>query len=135
MIYALISIAALTLVFWLLYRAKIMAICPICAAAVITWAGGVVGLYIGASWAEPAWVAVLMGATMGAVAERYGSRYGLAWKIGVVLLGLIAIYMLVNLHLLIGLVMIAILLGITPFKGRKKQQRSDQDKDLFKDCC
>ena len=135
MLYYLLSIALLTLIFWALHKARIIPVCPICAGVVITWVGGVVALYFGAWWANPMIIAILMGASMGAIADKYGNKFGLLWKSAVVLLGLPAIYFLVQKLLWQGLGLVVIFLILTVFLYRSNKEVSSDKKDLFKDCC
>ena len=135
MIYYLLSIAALTLIFWALHKARIIPVCPICVGVVITWLGGILALYYGASWANPIIIAILMGASMGALAEKYGNRFGLLWKSALVLFGLPAIYLLVQKSLWPGLALVALLGLFTIFASTGKKPAPGAEKDLFKDCC
>ena len=135
MIYFLISIAFTTLAFAFLYRARIITVCPICAAVVITWIVGGVGLYANQSWADPLIIAILLGASLGALADKYGSRLGLLWKSLMVLIGLPAIYFTIQKKPLLGLGLLLILAVITIFSGRNRQSGNSHRKDLFKECC
>lgn len=127
------AILFLTGFFWFLRRAKVFSVCPVCAAAVVTWAGGIIALYFGADWADPLVVAVLMGASMGALAEKYGMKFGLIWKTSMVVLGLAAIYHIILKNPYPALGVGVTLLLITWFaSGRGGSAKA---KDLFKDCC
>ncbi|OGE80549.1 MAG: hypothetical protein A2660_00095 [Candidatus Doudnabacteria bacterium RIFCSPHIGHO2_01_FULL_45_18] len=135
MIYYLLIIFLLTLVFWVLYRSRIIAFCPICAVTVITWVGGLLAIHLRVSWANPFVVAILMGASMGALAEKYGRRFGLLWKTAMILLGISSIYFLVQPDgLYEGLGITTVLLGIT-FFSHKGTPAEHVRGDLFKDCC
>jgi hypothetical protein len=135
MAYYFVTIFLLTLVFIALRRFHIISVCPVCAAAVVTWVGGLLAIQLHASWANPLLVAVLMGASMGALAEKYGSRFGLVWKTAMVLLGMSAIYFLVQPSgLYAGLGIAAVLLAITYF-SHKRIPGAHAGKDVFKDCC
>lgn len=135
MIYYLLTTLLLTLVFWALYRSLIISFCSICAAAVITWVGGLLAIHLHVSWANPLLVAILMGASMGAVAEKYGHRFGLFWKTAMVLLGTSSIYFLVQpAGFYKGLGIAAVLLAITFFLHKGKPAEHVRG-DLFKDCC
>lgn len=135
MFYYLLVIFLLTIGFVLLYKAKFTTVCPVCAAAVITWVVGLLAIHLHASWANPLIVAVLMGASMGAVAEKYGKHFGFPWKTAVVLLGIGAIYFLVQPdELYNGLIVVGVLMAIT-FLSNKIVQTEGGLKDLFKDCC
>ena len=135
MIYFLLPIFVLTLIFWVLYRAKLSIICPICAGTLLTWAGGLVALYSGAAWADPLIIGILMGASLGALADKYGSRFGLFWKSAVVLLGLPATYFLVQKFLWPGVGLVLLIVLLTWFFGRGTKPEPEPKKDLFKDCC
>ena len=78
--YLLLLLIVLTLAFWLLYRWKILTFCPICSAALLTWIVGVVLLYLGSPFASPLFVALLVGASLGALAEKWGNKLGFFWK-------------------------------------------------------
>ena len=132
--YLLASIAIITLVVWLLKRQKIVDVCPICAGTVLTWAWGLIAIYISTSKIEPLLVAVLMGASLGALAEKYGSRFGLWWKTFVVLLGLPAIYFLVTRQPKQAGVLLIILIIVTIWLKGSAGNKNNQ-KDLFKECC
>lgn len=135
MLYYLLSIAVLTLIFWGLHKARIIPICPICSGVVITWVGGIIAFYYGASWANPMIIAILMGASMGALADKYGNRFGLLWKTVVVLLGLPAIYLLMQKSLWQGLGLVILLILISVISNKKDASVLHNKKDLFKDCC
>lgn len=136
MIYFLAVIATGTLIFTLFYKAKIISICPICAGVVITWGGGIMGLYTNQTWADSMLIAILMGTSLGALAEKYGSQFGLLWKTFLVLLGLPAIYFLVQRSFFKGLGLVVVLGAIT-ILWRRTRPRLAQAKpdDLFKECC
>lgn len=135
MIYFLISILVLTLIFAWLYKIKVVTVCPICAGVVITWIAGIVLLYYGSTWANPLIIAILMGASLGALADRYGSRFGLIWKSAVVIIGLPSIYFIVQKSLWQGLILITVMVIITIFFNKQNAPALRNKKDLFKDCC
>ncbi len=135
MLYYLLTIFLLTLLFGALYKYRIIAVCPICAATVITWVGGLLAIHLYISWANPLLVAILMGASMGAVAEKYGRQFGFIWKTAMVILGMSSIYFLIQpAGLYKGLGIAAILLTITFFLHKGKPAEYVRG-DLFKDCC
>jgi hypothetical protein len=134
LLYYIILIAALTLVFWLLHRAKLLQFCPICAAVVVTWLGGLIALYSDSSFANPLLIAILMAASMGALAERYGNRLGLLGKSALVLLGTPAIYLLVNKELTKGLLLIFVLIIISLVNKSGGKPKNNHN-DIFKSCC
>ncbi len=134
--YSLATIAVLTLIFWIAYKKHIVKFCPICAAVVITWTAGIIGLVWEAGWANPLIVAILMGASLGALADRYGSRFGLIWKTGIILLGLPAIYFAIErefLNTVVALIGMIFLTLILRKSGTIKAP--NEDKDLFNNCC
>jgi len=135
MIYYLITIAVLTFIFWSLHKARIIPVCPICAGVVITWVGGAVGLYYEVTWANSLIIAILMGVSLGALADKYGSRLGLLWKSAMVLLGLPAIYFIVQKLSWQGAILVAMLVIITIFSHKQSAPAMRKEKDLFKDCC
>lgn len=135
MIYYLGSILFLTIVFAFLYKARIITFCPICAGAAITWVVGVVGIYMNQSWADPVLTAILLGASLGAMADKYGSKFGLVWKTLVVLLGLPAIYYLVQGNLWLGAGLVAALLVLTFAFGKNRTSDKTLKKDIFNQCC
>lgn len=135
MIYYLLAIALLTLILWGLYKAKAISVCPICAAVVITWVGGLAALYWRASWSNPLIVAILMGASIGALADKYGSKFGFLWKSAVVLLGLPAVYFLTQKALWPGLGLVLLLGLVTVLSHNNNPTGSHEKKDLFKNCC
>lgn len=135
MIYFLVSILVLTIIFAYLYKAKIISICPICAGVIITWVIGVMGIYTEQEWANPLIVAILLGASLGALADKYGSRFGLIWKTLVVLIGLPAVYFIVQEKLWFGLGLVAGLVILTLVFGKNRVTHKPYSKDLFKECC
>ena len=135
MLYYLLAIFLLTIIFAFLHKAKIVAICPVCAATVITWATGLLAIHLSASWANSLVVAVLMGASMGAVAEKYGKHFGFLWKTAFILLGLAAIYFLVQPEELYKGLMLIVVLGIVTLLSNRNAQTKNGREDLFKDCC
>jgi hypothetical protein len=117
-------------------------VCLICAAVVIAWVGGLLALYLGQEWLAPTWVAMLMAASLGALAQKYGSNLGLAGKTVIVMLGLPAIYYLTALRPTTGLGLLTILALIVYWLDRRPNQpgQNGQSKNLtknniFKDCC
>lgn len=110
-------------------------ICPICALVVITWVAGLFGIYFAASWANPLIVAMLMGASVGALAEKYGSRLGPALKAVFVILGFIAVYYLVNKSFWPGAGLAVLTLAVLMWKIKKSKPASAGYSDKFKDCC
>ena len=138
MTYALLLISILTVLFWLSYRAEIHSICAVCAATVITWAVGIFSIITHASWADPLMTAILMGASLGAIADKYGSRFGLFWKTAVVILGSAGIYYIADETYIRGVVAFTALGIITIIAGILKGPTTSTitaKKDLFKECC
>lgn len=134
MLYYITAIAALTLVFWALHKLKVFPFCPICAGTVLIWASGLIGLYFRTDWANPTAIAILMGASLGALAEKHGSALGLFWKSSAVLLGFSAIYLVSQTDFLLSLGPIAVLLILT-WASRKKTKNTTTGRDIYKDCC
>jgi hypothetical protein len=132
--YYLLTLLGLTIVFWVLYQHHFTKVCAICAAVVITWSASLIALYMNASWADTLVVAILMGASMGALAEKYSSMFGLVWKSSMVILGLPAIYLLVNKELSKALIFLLILMVIT-LLTRPKSRALEDKKDIFGECC
>jgi hypothetical protein len=136
MLHYLAAIILLTVIFWGLYKARVVPICPICAATVLTWAGGLALLYFKVPYASPVLIAILMGASLGALAEKYGKRFGLLWKSSVVIIGFPAIYFLVQKLWLDSLYFLAVAGFLTwLLQYRSGQAAHKPEKDLFKDCC
>ena len=92
MIYLLTSIILLTTIFHLAYRFKVVTFCPICAGVVITWVIGLIASYLNAAWVNPVFVGLLMAGSIGALADKYGTQMGLIWKSLLVVIGLPAVY-------------------------------------------
>ena len=135
--YLLLLLIALTLVFWLLRQLKIFTVCPICSAALLTWVIGVVLLYLGSPFASPLFVALLVGASLGALAEKWGSKLGFFWKALWVLLGSSGAYFLLNKELLKAAPLLGALLVVTLvfIFSSTKEPSGRSLKDRFKDCC
>ena len=111
-------------------------VCPICAAVVIAWVLGLVAIYSNATWIEPTIVGILMGASVGALAEKYGRQFGFIWKTLFVLFGLSAIYFIVKKDLYIGFGLLLIILIVTIiYRQKVANATTDEKKDIFKDCC
>lgn len=122
-----------TLIFWTLRRFKIFENCPICSATVLTWVIGLFFIYSGRT-IDTLIIAILMGATLGAVAEKYGSKYGFLWKAAFVILGFITIYFLVYEELLKAFVSL-VLIGLTTLFSNSSSRLRQGKEDKFKDCC
>lgn len=136
MTYFLASISLVTLLFWLLYKQTAIRVCAVCAATVITWTGGIVALYTNQSWANPPITAILMGASLGALAEKYGKKLGLFWKTAVVVLGLPGIYFIIAKDLLKGLIPLGLLAILSLILPRQKHEdTAAKQTDIFNDCC
>lgn len=135
MIYFVASILTLTAIFTLLNRSKTIIVCPICAAVVITWLAGLVGIYTGQAWADPLIIAILLGASLGALADKYGTGFGLAWKTLMVILGLPAIYYVVQRQPVQGLGLLFVLVVVTLLFNKRKSGSAKPNPDIFKECC
>lgn len=129
------SIIILTFIFAYLYKAQVIKVCPICAGVVLTWTAGLVSVYTNQTWANPLVVAILMGASLGALADKYGNKLGLVWKSALIVVGLPAIYMLLQKKLLFGLALLLIIILMTFFFSKRSGNKTSHKDDLFKDCC
>lgn len=135
MIYHILSIIIFTLIFVCLYKAGVIKVCPICAGVVITWVLGMYGILTHAAWANPLITAILLGASLGAIADKHGSKFGIIWKSSLVVLGLPAIYFLVQNELWKSLALLAVLCAITLVKYKPGSPGKNSSHDLFKNCC
>src|SRR3989344_8752877 len=135
--YLLLLLIALTLVFWLLRQLKIFTVCPICSAALLTWVIGVVLLYLGSPFASPLFVALLVGASLGALAEKWGSKLGFFWKALWIIVGSSGAYFLLNKELLKAAPLLGALLVVTLafMLSTTKASTGRTLIDRFKDCC
>ena len=129
----------LAVIFWFLHRAKIIKYCPICLAVGITWIIGLI-LYYSDIYVDPLILAVLLGASLGALAQKYGSKYGLFWKTAFVILGIIVIYFLIYKEPFKAFLLLLLVAGVTFFfhsTSTKTELSSPLDKieNKFKDCC
>jgi|SRR3989344_1406725 len=136
MLYFILGLIVLTAIFWILHKSKLVSFCPICAATVLVWLISLAALYLGAAWADPLLVAILMGASLGALAEKHGGKLGFLWKTLFVTLGLPSIYFMIEKDLAKGLGLLLILLLMTLlWRKRKSGPVAAEKKDIFKDCC
>lgn len=138
MIYLLISILVLTVVLFLFNRTKDRVIvCPICVATVLTWFGALIGMYLKLFEVNVLFLAVLIGISLGASTEKYGKKFGLWWKLSMVLLGAPAVYYLVQTKLEISLYFLLALLFSTVLFALEFNTKSSKGayKDDFEDCC
>lgn len=135
MIYYLISIVLLTIVFVLLRRIIVIKFCAICGAVLITWFIGLVGIYMNLPWADPLLILILMGASLGALAEKYGTKYGLIWKSLMILIGFPGVYYLVQERFWIGGGLMLVLVFLTIIFSRSNISSNTEHKDIFKECC
>ncbi len=109
MLAALLIIAGLTLVIYAINKVKHI-YCPICLATVLVWMGLTAGLYFKWFAVNPLFLGILIGVSLGAANERFGSKFGLIWKVSLVVFGAPAIYFLVQkeitytIYLLIALI-------------------------------
>lgn len=126
-------IVALTAIFYAGYRLRIVGFCSICAAVVITWAIGLVAIYLNYEWSNPTLVGLLMAASIGAYAERFGTKMGLLWKTTLALIGLPAVYFVIAKDIPWSLVLgiMTIILVLASFK----RQARISNNDMFKNCC
>lgn len=108
--------------------------CPICAVIVIVWLAGLLGLYLDARWANQILVALLMGGSIGAFAEKYGDKMGLIWKILFIVIGFSAVYFLVSQNLNFGLLFGIAIVPLAVLAWLKKEKPKSNE-DIFKNCC
>lgn len=134
MIYQIILIVGVTLIAGLLYRARVVTVCPICGGVVLAWLVGLVGIYLDMAWVDPVFTGLLMGGSVGALAEKYGGKNGLIWKSALVLAGFPAVYYLVNKNLVFGVPLGVVALLLVLFTLERKEQLR-QKEDMFDDCC
>lgn len=139
MVYLLISILVFTGILLLANRlAKRVLVCPICGATVITWAGAILGgLYLNWFPINPLFIAILVGISLGASIEKFGSRFGLPWKVAMVLLGAPAIFFLLQKQLLYALYLLLALVLATALASLKFSRKPAKGayKEVIKDCC
>jgi len=134
-IYFSLVILGLTAIGWLALRQR-PAICPICIAVILTWAGGLLASYLGYSWANPLVVGLLMGASLGAISNRFGPHLGLGWQTGLIALGLPTIYWLVTGQWGQGWLGLGVMVVATWWWAQTRPSSTrKQSKDLFDDCC
>lgn len=134
MTYLLLLLLILTALAWIFYKWGILKSCPVCAAALLTWGIGLTAFYLGASWADPLFIALLMGMTVGALAEKFGNRFGFVWKTFFVLFCSAGIYFLfekepVKAGILLSAVVLATLFFLSSFPSARGLV------DKFNDCC
>lgn len=110
-------------------------ICPICALVVIAWIVGLVGIYTDANWISPLVVAMLMGGSVGALAEKFGSRLGMIWKSIMVIIGFSAAYFLATGSFWMGAVLGILVLLLVWYILKNLKHAALGRKDMFKDCC
>ena len=104
MLYALFSIIVLTVIFWLVNKARPKTVfCPICVATVVVWLSLLLGMYFNIFSVNVQFLAILMAISLGAGIERFGRKYGLWWKTLMVALGTPAVYFLASEKLLISI--------------------------------
>jgi hypothetical protein len=133
MIYFLISIAILSLVLYWFRKASKFNFCALCGATVITWVAGLMFLYKGRV-IDPVILAILMGASVGAVATLYGNKLGLFWKTSVVVLGAPFVYFLLQKELAKAAVSLGCLLLVS-FVMYIFKSKQETKEDNFKNCC
>lgn len=134
MIYLFSLLLILTAAFWFLRWMGIFKTCPVCAAAFLTWIIGLALLYSGITWADPIFIAILIGATIGAVAEKYGREFGFVWKTALILLGTSGVYFLASQDIGRAVIVFAALAVVTAwfnFPSGKTKTLVDR----FKNCC
>ncbi|TAL49227.1 hypothetical protein EPN83_01670 [Patescibacteria group bacterium] len=122
------------ILFWILHKLDILRFCPICSAVALTWLVGLLLLYATNLPVDPLFIAILTGASLGALAEKYGSKFGFFWKTILVVLGSAGIYLLVIEDALKALILFSVVALVTVMfvLGRLRRKASE---DKFKDCC
>jgi hypothetical protein len=133
LLYALISIVVLTILFRLLQKPFPKLFCPICLASVVTWCVLLLLFLLGKNIDTTALV-ILMSISLGAMAERLGSRLGLVWKTLTVILGMSALYFLAQKDFSktsVFVVSIAIVLALALIFKRSNVNKEDR----FDKCC
>ncbi|MBI4363373.1 MAG: hypothetical protein HY545_00815 [Candidatus Doudnabacteria bacterium] len=114
MLYALFSIIVLTVVFWLVNKARPKTVfCPTCVATILVWLILLLGIYFNIFSADAQLVAILMAISLGAGIERFGPKYGLWWKTLMVVLGVPAVYFLAFEELLTSIYFLLAILFLT----------------------
>ena len=132
--YSLLAIIVLTATL-VLARGHDSNFCPICIATVAVWGVSLALLYFGpAGLVDPLFLAVLMGASVGAVATKYGNNWGLLWKTSVVVIGTPAVYFAASRQTGRALAFAAVLAVITVVSASVKRKPSVVE-DRFKNCC
>lgn len=110
-------------------------ICPVCLIVVITWLVGISLIYLDQNWVSPLLVAILMGASLGATAERWSGTMGMWWKILWVMGGVSGIYFLLDRQITKAATLIIITLALTGLfyllRGRSHLTTTDK----LKNCC
>lgn len=82
-------------------------------------------------------LAILIGISLGASTEKFGKRFGLGWKVAMVLLGAPAVYYVVQNKLEYAIYLLLAMLFITVLLTLQFSSKSSKGayKDTFKDCC
>jgi hypothetical protein len=130
------SILLFTILFWISYQKKIINVCPICAGTVVTWVIGISAIYTNMSWANPQVVAILMGASLGAVVTKYRENYKLLGQSIIILTAIPAIYFIINQDLWPGLILTGLTTALSIILIKQKiTPHLQKNIDRFKDCC
>ena len=107
-------------------------ICPICLAVVIAWATALILKWAGFK-IDNLILGILMGASVGAAATKYGQN--MVWKICFVLLGMPAIWFLINNQFIPAIILFVLLALLTIYFNSKLNKKGEPQADKFKDCC
>lgn len=130
-LFALISITVASLLISKLLQRRF---CPICAAAVLVWSVGLVAIYFDLSLIHPEIIAILTGASMGAIAERYGKKFGFLWKSVWVISGTFGLYYLIVQKPATAALFVIINVVFSLISTQWKPKTASGE-DLFKNCC
>lgn len=135
MINLLVSIILFTvLALWLRHK-RLLSVCPVCAGVVISWVLGLFLLYMEWWPIDNLFLGLMMGSSLGALAEKYGEHLGWFWKAVVVLSGLISIYYIVSDQLIAGTVFGLVIMIIALYKIKRSKPRQRSGDDMFTNCC
>ena len=107
--------------------------CPICAAVVLAWSVLLILMLLGQE-IDRALMVILMSMSLGALAEKFSMKLGLAWKSGMVVLGLPMLWFLFNDRIANASWFLFLLIILTLFKAYKSKKGTMRT-DRFKDCC
>ncbi len=133
MLTALIVIAGLTLLATLVRPFMGKRICPICIGVSASWLIGLV-LYYSGIYTDQTVLAILMGASLGAVVTLYGKSWGLLMKSVVFLVGFPTVYYLIQKDVakaVIGMMALTVCIVL----AHVFKQSLPPGSDAFDSCC